>query len=317
MIRIIFIIVILRSKLIHMEPVSMHFSTFPIIAYHGTHPSRWSPAPGRRSPGAPGKTLRRWWRIVPDHQRGQQEVLLRYSQSAWRKELALYGQTRIGFGSQQISTILWYTINEHKQHNSFNNKLKNNSLKSYNIYNCNITILGIVVCFKCRHKGAIEGFGSSACWNRIREKERYPSIPDSFGLHYEGDIVDTWRPNHDEVQLVTAVERFCRQRVAVYPLHTFVLGVPKHHTIIQSKMPLPLRPTPARPRKMAGDWTPRLHQVGIPVAVWALDVRRCVVAHTRLLHHGVPERPKVATIAPRSNARRILWSWIHGLRTCF
>jgi hypothetical protein len=52
-------------------------------------------------------------------------------------------------------------------------------------------------------------------------------------------MVDTRWPNHDEVQAVTAVKRLRRKRVAVYPLHNFVLGVTvsQHQTIMQGKMP--------------------------------------------------------------------------------
>ncbi len=51
-------------------------------------------------------------------------------------------------------------------------------------------------------------------------------------------MVDARWPNHDEVQAVTAVKRLRRKRVAVYPLHTFVLGVSQHQTIKQGEMPL-------------------------------------------------------------------------------
>ena len=51
-------------------------------------------------------------------------------------------------------------------------------------------------------------------------------------------IVDSRRPNHDEVQSVTAVKWFRRKRVAVYPLHAFELWVSEHQTIIQSEMTL-------------------------------------------------------------------------------
>jgi hypothetical protein len=44
-------------------------------------------------------------------------------------------------------------------------------------------------------------------------------------------MVDTWWPNHDEVQAVTAVKRLRGKRVAVCPLHTFVLGVSQHQQI--------------------------------------------------------------------------------------
>ena len=101
-----------------------------------------------------------------------------------------------------------------------------------------ITILRIIVCFQRRHKGTIEGLGSSVCCSRGRKKEQFPSIPDCTGRNDKGSMVDTRWPNHDEVQAVSAVKRLRRKRVAVYPLHTFDLGVSQHQTIIQSEMPL-------------------------------------------------------------------------------
>ncbi len=53
-------------------------------------------------------------------------------------------------------------------------------------------------------------------------------------------MVDTLRLNHDEVQTVTAVKRFHRKLAGAHPLHTFVLGVPKHQKIMQSKIALVL-----------------------------------------------------------------------------
>ena len=101
-----------------------------------------------------------------------------------------------------------------------------------------ITILRIIVCFQRRHKGTFEGLGSSVCCSRGRKKEQYPSIPDCTGRNDKGSMVDTRWPNHDEVQAVTAVKRLRRKRVAVNPLHSFVLGVSQHQTIIQGEMPL-------------------------------------------------------------------------------
>jgi hypothetical protein len=103
-----------------------------------------------------------------------------------------------------------------------------------------IITLRIVVRFQSRHKGAIEGLGSCVCSSRGCEQKQHPSIPDSIRRDNERAIVDFWRPNHDEVQSVTSVKRFCRKRVAVYPLHTFVLGLSKHQAIIQSEMTLVL-----------------------------------------------------------------------------
>ncbi len=36
------------------------------------------------------------------------------------------------------------------------------------------------------------------------------------------------------------MERFCRKRIAVYALHTLVLGVPNYQTMEKTKMPLVL-----------------------------------------------------------------------------
>jgi hypothetical protein len=43
----------------------------------------------------------------------------------------------------------------------------------------------------------------------------------------------TRRPNHDKVQVITAIKRLRRKRVAVNPQHTIVLGVTKHQTVVQ------------------------------------------------------------------------------------
>jgi hypothetical protein len=74
-------------------------------------------------------------------------------------------------------------------------------------------------------------------------KEQYPSntrvIPEhATGRNHTGSMDDTLRPNHDKIQTVTPLKWFRRKRVVVYPQHTFVLGLSKHQTIIQSKMPL-------------------------------------------------------------------------------
>jgi hypothetical protein len=71
----------------------------------------------------------------------------------------------------------------------------------------------------------------------LNSTQRYPSIPDSTGRHHKGSMADTRRSNHDEVQTVVAAKLFRRKRVAVYLLHTLVIGVSKHQTIIQSKIP--------------------------------------------------------------------------------
>ncbi len=52
---------------------------------------------------------------------------------------------------------------------------------------------------------------------------------------YGRDPAAAVRPNYDEIQAVTAIKRL-RQRwkqVAVNSLHTIVLGVTKHQTVVQ------------------------------------------------------------------------------------
>jgi ABC-type protease/lipase transport system fused ATPase/permease subunit len=51
-------------------------------------------------------------------------------------------------------------------------------------------------------------------------------------------IIDTQRPNPDNVQAITAMKRFRQKWIAVNPLHTLVLGVTQHQTIEQCKMAL-------------------------------------------------------------------------------
>ncbi len=59
--------------------------------------------------------------------------------------------------------------------------------------------------------------------------KKYQGIPDCTGLNDKGSMVDTRWLKHDKVQAVTAVKVVVnwlrRKRVAVYLLHTFVLGV--------------------------------------------------------------------------------------------
>ena len=103
-----------------------------------------------------------------------------------------------------------------------------------------ITIIRIIVGFQGWDEGTLEGLGSSVRHSRSGEQEQYTSIPDGIGRDNESPIVDTRRPYHDEVQSVTAMERFSRKRIAVYALHPLVLGVPNHQTIEKIKMPLAL-----------------------------------------------------------------------------
>ena len=113
------------------------------------------------------------------------------------------------------------------------------------------TIFRIVVCFHRWHKCTVEGLDpvsvlaeaenrSNVCFSRGWEQKQYSSIPNCFLRHNKCSIVDYQRLNHDRdrVQSVTAVKRFCRKRVAVYPLHTCVLGVYQHQAVVQSKMTL-------------------------------------------------------------------------------
>ena len=103
-----------------------------------------------------------------------------------------------------------------------------------------ITIIRIIVDFQDWDEGTLEGLGASVRHSRSGEQEQYTSIPDRIGRDNESPIIDTGRPYHDEVQSMTAMERFRRKRIAVNSLHSFVLGVSNHQTIEQSKMPLAL-----------------------------------------------------------------------------
>ncbi len=51
-------------------------------------------------------------------------------------------------------------------------------------------------------------------------------------------MIDARWQNHYEVQSVTAIKRFLRERVAVNQLHTIVFGVANNQTNVQSKMAL-------------------------------------------------------------------------------
>ncbi len=68
------------------------------------------------------------------------------------------------------------------------------------------------------------------------EKELTPSIPHSIWRLNEASIIDTLQPNHDEMQAMTALDRFAWKQIAVYLLDIFVLGMTKHLTIVQSEI---------------------------------------------------------------------------------
>ena len=103
-----------------------------------------------------------------------------------------------------------------------------------------VTIFRIIAGCQGWDEGTLEGLGASVRHSRSEEQEQYTSIPHWIGRDNESPIIDTRRPDHDEVQSMAAMERFRRKRIAVYSLHTFVLGVSNHQTIEQSKMPLAL-----------------------------------------------------------------------------
>ena len=70
--------------LILTEPLAMRRTPIPFITNHALRPTslRTTSCNGLRSPGAPGKALRRWCGVVPVtqcHRRGQQEVSPIYS----------------------------------------------------------------------------------------------------------------------------------------------------------------------------------------------------------------------------------------------
>ncbi len=78
-----------------------------------------------------------------------------------------------------------------------------------------ITILRIVIYFQRRHESTFKRFGPSVGLCGDREKEQNPCVPNWIWRDHECIIVNTWRPNHKEVQSVTAVKWFRRERVAV------------------------------------------------------------------------------------------------------
>ncbi len=104
-----------------------------------------------------------------------------------------------------------------------------------------ITIFRIVVCFQRWHECTVKRFGPGVCLWCGWEKEQNPCIPNWIWRHHEVSMVETRRPNHDEVQAVTAIKRLRRKWVAVNPLHTIVLGVTKHQTVVRWEMALALR----------------------------------------------------------------------------
>ncbi len=69
-------------------------------------------------------------------------------------------------------------------------------------------------------------------------QEQNLSIPDSIWRHNKGAIIDTRRPNHDNVQAMNAMKRFRRTWIAVNLPYTIVFGLTKHQTIEQSKRTL-------------------------------------------------------------------------------
>ena len=103
-----------------------------------------------------------------------------------------------------------------------------------------ITIFRIVICFQRRHECTVKRFRPGVGLWCGSEKKQNPFIPNWIWRDHEGSIINTWRPNHYEVQSVAAVKWFCRERVAVNPLHTIVLGVTKHQTVKEWEMALAL-----------------------------------------------------------------------------
>jgi hypothetical protein len=99
-----------------------------------------------------------------------------------------------------------------------------------------MTFFRIVVCFNHRHECTFEGLGSSVRCSRWWKKKQNPSVPDRILRHNEITIINSWRPNHDEIQSMTAIKWFRWKRITANPLHTLVLSVTEHQTIKQRKM---------------------------------------------------------------------------------
>ncbi len=60
----------------------------------------------------------------------------------------------------------------------------------------------------------------------------------SIWRHHKGAIIDTLLPNHDNVQVMTAMKGFGLKWITVNQLDTIVFGMTQHQTVIQSKMTL-------------------------------------------------------------------------------
>ena len=103
-----------------------------------------------------------------------------------------------------------------------------------------IIIIWIIIYFQCWDKCTVKCFGPCVGLWCGRKKEQNPRIPNWIWRDHEGSIINARRQNHYVVQSVAAVKWFCRELVAVNALHTTVLGVAKHQTVVQCEMALAL-----------------------------------------------------------------------------
>ncbi len=106
-----------------------------------------------------------------------------------------------------------------------------------------ITILWINIGFQWLVEGTLDGLGASVCHIRSGEQEQYTSIPDLIGWDNESPIINTWRPDHNEVQSMTAMdgmERFRRKQIAVCIRNSAANGIiTLTKTIFQLAAPTP------------------------------------------------------------------------------
>ncbi len=86
--------------------------------------------------------------------------------------------------------------------------------------------------------GKVEAAGETCdCGGDIRDS---CGLPNLIWRDQKTSMIDSRWSNHNEVQSMTEVKRFRREWIAVDPLHTIVLGVSRHQTVVQSKTALAL-----------------------------------------------------------------------------
>ncbi len=188
------------------------------LTNHIRHPS---PEPGLQSPGTPESGGAGGVGLSPCHQLVHPAALPGYSELVLRTESDFCGRARIQLANQLIPTNLnkcnkvnnlniFNKLHNDKNRNNLNKRDINNNDNNYNnINNYHSQDRHMFPASKREH--------SQTIWSRCRfglgrEKEETPCVPNWFWRDHESTIFNTWRPNHNEVQSVTAVKWFRRER---------------------------------------------------------------------------------------------------------